>query len=374
METVDVGARRKRDLIHDRARVASDKTVAAGKSAVRFVNTAAKKTVSKVGDGLSSEGLKSGLVRMGNIGDGLSSEGLKSGLSRMGDVTINASAGVVGATIGVVGATVSGTRTGLTSTVNATVGVVNLGMSATMEGAGFVAGGVDKLFGREKLDHALLELDESTWHSWSRATAARLEAGESLDDDDLDFRDMARLEKLKARAIEWEQQGNAEDHAASEALTWLADLPHDPLDCSAADFDELTEELARLSLRLQHDTVDMCNANWNDFKKGLENVEALEQELISARFVCVKGRESLGRARMQLEESNVAAQFRNKQVLQEVCVVMSQLKEAVDREDRAREVRLDIHTHTPAHQYTDTRTHALTETNQHVHVNNHGHT
>lgn len=62
-------------------------------------------------------------------------------------------------------------------------------------------------------------------------------------------------------------------------------------------------------LRLQHGTVDMCRANWNDFKKGLSDVEALEQELIAAKFVCAKGRESLGRARLQLEESNVAAQF-----------------------------------------------------------------
>ena len=96
-------------------------------------------------------------------------------------------------------------------------------------------------------------------------------------------------------------------------------------------------------LRLQHGTVDMCRANWNDFKKGLSDVEALEQELIAAKFVCAKGRESLERARLQLEESNVAAQFRKKQVLQEVCVVMSQLKEAVNREDRAREALTACH-------------------------------
>lgn len=130
-------------------------------------------------------------------------------LTRVGDVTV-----------GVVGATVSGTRTGFTHTATATVGVVNLGVHATMEGAGLVAGGMDKLLGREKHDTSLIELDESEWHSWSRARDARLAAGESVDDSDLDFRDMARLEKLTARAIEWEQNGNAEDRAAVEALTW----------------------------------------------------------------------------------------------------------------------------------------------------------
>jgi hypothetical protein len=238
---------------------------AAGLAAVRFVNTHAMKTVGKVGDGLSREGIRSGLTKMGDVG------------------------------AGVMGATVSGTRTGLTTTMNATVGVVNLGVNATMEGAGRVAGGVEKLLGRDKLDTTSLEVDEGAWHSWSRAAAARREAGETVDDD-LDFRDMARLEKLKARAIEWEQQGHAEELAAAEALAWLDDLPADPLECSAADFDDLTEELARLSLRLQHDTVDTCKANWVDFKQGLKKVEALEQELIAAKFVCAKGRESLGSA------------------------------------------------------------------------------
>jgi hypothetical protein len=243
----------------------------------------------------------------------------KTGLRTVGDATVNL-------TTGAVGATVSGTRTGLATTLNATVGVVNL-----------TKGGVDKLLGREQLDMTQLEVDESEWNSWSRAAASRLEAGGAVVDDDLDFRDMARLEKVKAQAIEWELQGHAEDLARSEALTWLAELPHDPLDCSPADFDELTEELARLSLRLQRDTVDMCKANWNDFKRGLAQVEALEEELVAAKFVCGKGRESLGRARHQLEESNVAAQFRKKQVLQEVCAVMSHLKQALDKEDRAGE-------------------------------------
>ena len=39
------------------------------------------------------------------------------------------------------------------------------------------------------------------------------------------LRDMSKLEKLKAHAIEWEQLGDAEDRAACEALRWLADLP-----------------------------------------------------------------------------------------------------------------------------------------------------
>jgi len=281
----------------------------------QFVNTAAVR---------SGDQLKSGLSRMAGGADLVGAT--RSGLRTVGDVTA-----------GVVGATVSGTRTGIASTVNATVGVVNLTVSATKGGAGLVAGGVDKLLGREALDTTLLELDESEWHSWSRAAASRLEAGEEVVEDDLDFRDMARLEKLKARAIEWEHQGHAEDLAAAEALAWLDELPHDPLDCSSADFDELTEELARLSLRLQRDTVDMCKANWNDFKRGLVQVEALEEELVAAKFVCGKGRESLSRARQQLEESNVAAQFRKKQVLQEVCAVMSHLKQALDKEDRASE-------------------------------------
>lgn len=324
--------RRNRDILRDGLLRATDKTLKASKAAGSFVNTSAMKTVSKVGDGLSSEGLKSGFAKMGDAtvnASGAMVGATRSGLTKVGDVTV-----------GVVGATVSGTRTGFTHTVNATVGVVNLGVNATKDGAGRVAEGMDKLLGREKLDTTLIELDESEWHSWSRARDARMAAGESVDDSDLDFRDMARLEKLKARAIEWEQNGNAEDRAAAEALTWLDDLPQDPLECSAGYFDELTEELARLSLRLQHDTVDMCKANWNDFKKGLSDVEALEQELIAAKFVCGKGRESLGRARQQLEESNVAAQFRKKQVLQEVYVVMSQLKEAVDREDRGRNYQL----------------------------------
>ena len=38
------------------------------------------------------------------------------------------------------------------------------------------------------------------------------------------------------------------------------------------------------------------------------DVEALESELLTAKFVCLQGRESLTRARQQLEESNVAAQ------------------------------------------------------------------
>jgi hypothetical protein len=36
--------------------------------------------------------------------------------------------------------------------------------------------------------------------------------------------------------------------------------------------------------------------------------------------------------RHDLEESNVAAHFRKKQILQEVCAVLGLLREAVDRE------------------------------------------
>ena len=57
------------------------------------------------------------------------------------------------------------------------------------------------------MHHGTLELDEDAWHSWSRAAAVRCEAGETVEDG-LEFRDMARLEKLKAQAIEWEQRGH----------------------------------------------------------------------------------------------------------------------------------------------------------------------
>lgn len=109
-------------------------------------------------------------------------------------------------------------------------------------------------------------------------------------------------------AVEWEAEGDAEHRAAASALHWLDQLPHDPLDCSPAEIDEvmrrlsqrrlgrlaphaphfalplhmcadpgggkqMSEMLTRLTLRLQRDTVAMCQANWLDFKHGLEHLQ-----------------------------------------------------------------------------------------------------
>ena len=63
-------------------------------------------------------------------------------------------------------------------------------------------------------------------------------------EDGLDFNDLARLEKLKALAVEWEAEGDAEHHAAASALHWLDQLPHDPLDCSPAEIDEVMRRLS----------------------------------------------------------------------------------------------------------------------------------
>lgn len=35
----------------------------------------------------------------------------------------------------------------------------------------------------------------------------------------------------------------------------------------------MSEMLTRLTLRLQRDTVAVCQANWHDFKHGLEHLQ-----------------------------------------------------------------------------------------------------
>ena len=44
----------------------------------------------------------------------------------------------------------------------------------------------------------------------------------------------------------------------------------------------------------------------------------LEQELAAAQFVCLQGRHAIGKAQTHLEETNVAAHLRTKQVLLQV--------------------------------------------------------
>lgn len=44
----------------------------------------------------------------------------------------------------------------------------------------------------------------------------------------------------------------------------------------------------------------------------------LEQELAAAHFVCLQGRHAIGKAQTHLEETNVAAHLRTKQVLLQV--------------------------------------------------------
>ncbi|EKX40492.1 hypothetical protein GUITHDRAFT_113524 [Guillardia theta CCMP2712] len=252
--------------------------------------------------------------------------------------------------IGVVAAGAMATSEQLVSGLSTVGG----GISAV---GGKVVGGMDVFWKESPEEDALAQVDEKKWNSWSKQQARQGEVektkdrlslqakmmsasdrssmgeGEAQDEEGV-WLDFVKLERLKAHACEWDRIGRSEENALIDLLDGL---PKDPMEMEEVEFDEVVEEYVRLSDAAQRDLADTCRARWGDFKKGLHEVEMLERELSAAKFVCSKGRSSLNLARIQLEEGNVAAHFRKKQVLQEVCALLSQLVQALDREDRAME-------------------------------------
>eukprot|EP00960_Hanusia_phi_P065334 766061-Hanusia_phi.AAC.3 len=235
-------------------------------------------------------------------------------------------------------------------------GLSTVGGGITAVG-GKVVGGMDVFWKESPEEDFLAQVDEKKWNSWSKQQARQGEVDKTKDrlslqakmmsasdrsgmgeietqDEEGVWLDFVKLERLKAHACEWDRIGRSEENALIDLLDGL---PKDPMEMEEVEFDEVIEEYSRLSDAAQRDLADTCRARWVDFKRGLHEVEMLERELSAAKFVCSKGRSSLDLARIQLEEGNVAAHFRKKQVLQEVCALLSQLLQALDREDRAME-------------------------------------
>ena len=257
---------------------------AAGLAAVRFVNTAAI----RVGDGLAV-----GDASVGALG------ATRSGLSKVGDATVGLTTNTINATVGVVNLSVNAIMMVLACwLVELVRHVACPHPHPAVEGPPLLSHQLVQTQtvarSRRQAGHRELELDLSGWNSWSRSARAGHEAvslacalracnpsfylppfssshhharhacascsasaGEGLKTEPVmrerqAWRRGLRMASLsrssQARKLSFwrwsEAEGDAEHHAAASALHWLDQLPHDLLDCSPAEIDEVMRRLS----------------------------------------------------------------------------------------------------------------------------------